>query len=268
MTIQSIRSLGGIGSILVALGALSSVFSVIRILFPISGALYSGLSLIGDVISFVSFIGFILFLVAMYNSSRQYNEHKIFNYILYGIIATIAAGLILGIVFALFFLGSFLGGSSFSTTTMSSSIPNSLEDSLAIFMPVFGLVGLIYIGFTVKSLNLLSAKSQVPLFNTAAKVFLIGAVVQIVMVTVFAILNFSLDMYSVLSLPGGIIQYLAWALLAMAFFKINMPPTPIVTSSTIYSSSSASTAQTKYCIHCGAANSPDMIYCVKCGKKQ
>ncbi|MGD6810997.1 MAG: zinc-ribbon domain-containing protein [Candidatus Bathyarchaeia archaeon] len=46
------------------------------------------------------------------------------------------------------------------------------------------------------------------------------------------------------------------------------------TTSTVTSSSAGTTysapetQQTKYCSYCGAENSSDALYCVRCGKKQ
>lgn len=263
MTIESDKNLGLTGSILVLLGVISSFLTIARYALPNSNMFLSGLTVVSGLFGLLSVVGWLLFFVAIYNFSKHYRERKIFDYILYGIIATIVAGVIVGVTFAVFSLGTIIG-SSLTSTAMTSSV----LDSFAVFMPFFSVIGLIYIVFKVKALNLLSAKSQVYLFNTSAKVFLTGAIVQIILGVIFVLLQFSFSMYNLFSVPAGLVQYVAWALLAKAFYSITPSSIPMAASPTVYPAASAVPNQTKYCIHCGAANSTDMVYCVKCGKKQ
>jgi uncharacterized membrane protein len=270
MTIQSGRNLGGTGAALVALGAVTSVFTIIRYLSPNSATLNSALSSIGAVISLLSLIGFILFLAAMLNFSRAFSEHKIFHYLLYGIILNIIAGAIASMIMLAFSLADI---ARIYAVISPTEIPAYLLGSVSVFMPVFGLVSLLYLVFAVKALNLLGIKSQVRLFNTAGKVFLAGTVVQIVAGVTLAVWTLtnpvSLSLYSLVFVPSGLVQSVAWALLAKSFFKIPQASTQTIEATTAnYSASYTVVGQTKYCIHCGASKSLDAVYCVRCGKKQ
>jgi uncharacterized membrane protein len=270
MTVQSGKTIGGTGAALVALGAVTSVFTIIRYLNPNSETLNSALSSIGAVISLLSLIGFILFLAAMLNFSRAYSEHKIFHYLLYGIVLNIIAGAIASMIMLAFSLADI---ARMYAVISPTEIPAYLLGSVSPFVPVFGLVSLLYLVFAVKALNLLSTKSQVQLFNTAGKVFFAAAALQIVAGMTLAIWTLtnsvSLSLYSLVFVPSGLVQSVAWALLAKAFFKIPEPPTQMVESAaSSYSSNYAVAGQTKYCIHCGAPNRPDAAYCERCGKKQ
>src|SRR5674476_478047 len=92
---------------------------------------------------------------------------------------------------------------------------------------VIGFVGLIYVIYSVKAFNLLANKSQVPLFRTAAKVLLAGSLLNIAIGVVFAALAYSgsasLNAFIVVAIPGGLVQDIAWLLLAIAFFRIKPP---------------------------------------------
>ncbi len=270
MSAQTDKNLGGIGSILVLLGVIGTIINVVR--YAYSSTLFiAGLSLVSGLFGLISFVGWLLFLVAMYNFSKYYNERRIFNYIVYGIVAAFVAAIIVGVAFALFALGSVLGSSSFPTAGVTS-----VFESLATFTPIFGAVGLVYIVFKLKALNLVSAKTQIPLFSKSALVFLVGAIVQIVVAIGLVIwassslTTISLYTFALVGLPSALIQYVAWAMLAKAFYSIKPSQIPVAAYSPVYPTSSASAVagQTKYCIYCGAANSPDITYCVKCGKKQ
>ncbi len=270
MSAQTDRNLGGIGSILVLLGVIGTIINVVRYAFP-STLLLAGLSLVSGLFGLLSFVGWLLFLVAMYNLSKYYNERRIINYIVYGFAAAFVAAIIVGVAFAMFAIGTILGSSSFPLTGTSS-----IFDSLGTFSPIFGVVGLVYIVFKLKALNLVSAKTQISLFSKSALVFVVGAIVQIAVsigLVIWAsasLTTISLFSLALVSLPGGLIQYVAWAMLAKAFYSIKPSQIPVAAYAPVYPSSSASAVagQTKYCIHCGAANSPDMTYCIKCGKKQ
>jgi uncharacterized membrane protein len=79
---------------------------------------------------------------------------------------------------------------------------------------------------------LLADKTGVYLFKRAAKIFVIGALVNIVAGVAFTVLalNFSIGFTTIalMVLPGGLVQYIAWVLVAMAFFRIKPSQTQIV----------------------------------------
>ena len=139
-------------------------------------------------------------------------------------------------------------------------------------VPVAGLVGLISIVYVMRSLNLLSYKSEVPLFRVGGKVLLASALVTIVIGIIFAVISAyistSYTAISIIGVPGGIIQEVAWILLAMAYFRIKPPPAPTQPLQTVPSTPSAVSGQVKYCTYCGVQNAVQAIYCTHCGQKQ
>ena len=113
LTIQTNRTLGGVGAVFSALGVVSTVSSVFLYGYPNSLAVTLPLALITGFVGLFSFVGFILFLIAMYGFSRDYNEHRIFNYLLYGFLATIVAAIVAVTVVVVIFL-----------TNLATLIPN------------------------------------------------------------------------------------------------------------------------------------------------
>ncbi len=96
----------------------------------------------------------------MYGISRDYNEHKIFNYLLYGFVATIVApviGTVVVAVVVLFNLASILPSLS-PATTVPSQVSTSLSSYIAPFLEIFSVVGVFWVVFKVKTLNLLKEK--------------------------------------------------------------------------------------------------------------
>ncbi len=262
--------LGGVGACLTLLGVISTVLTLVRYAYPDSSPANLAFSSVTSVVGLLAFVGFILFFVAMYGFSKDYGEHKMFDYILYGLIITIVAAVIAAVIMFAFFLANLtsifpnLGSQAPSPQATPAILP-----FMAPFLAVFGFISLINVVFTVLALNLLAVKSGVPLFRTSAKVFLAGAVVQIAAGIVFAVLaasgQVSIDMIALVAVPGGLVQYIAWALLAVSFFRITALPTQTGAPPNEYH---AVSGQVKYCPYCGAQNSPDTAYCVRCGKKQ
>jgi uncharacterized membrane protein len=269
VTIQTNRTLGGIGASLTVIGAVSSVSSLFRYAYPNSGMTNLAYSAISSIVGSLTFIGFILFFIAMYGFSKDYNEHKIFNYILYGIIVTIIAAVIVGVIaFIIIFanLGNIIPNFN-SSTNSPTQISDMMLNYLSPVVAIIGFVGLIYVIFNVKAFNLLADKSQVPLFRTAAKVLLAGSLLNIVVGVVFAALAYSgsasLNAFTVVAIPGGFVQDIAWLLLAIAFFRIKPPKTQSAAVTNIPLVS----RQLKYCSNCGASNQIDSTYCARCGQK-
>jgi uncharacterized membrane protein len=269
VTIQTNRMLGGIGAIFSVFGIVSTISSVLSYGYSNSTTANLPLLLITGSVGLFAFVGFILFLVAMYGFSRDYNEHKIFNYLLYGFVTTLVAaviGTVIVMIAFLFNLASILPSLS-PETTVPSQVSSSLVSSIAPFLEIFSVVGVIWIAFNVKALNLLRERSGVPLFRTAAFVLLAGAVVNVVIGTIFATLVYfgSIDYATFLlsAIPGGLTQYIAWAILAIAFFRIKSPPPPRMFLPNI----TINARQMKYCPNCGTPNQSNAAYCAQCGQK-
>jgi uncharacterized membrane protein len=153
------------------------------------------------------------------------------------------------------------------STTTPSQVSTSMLTFMSPFLAVFSFVGVIWVLFNVLAFRLLGEKSGVTLFRTGALVLLTGAVVNIGVGIMFALLMYwgSIDYTTFLlaAIPGGLVQNVAWVLLAMAFFRIKVPPLqPILPSSV-----SLATGQKRYCPNCGTPNQIDATFCSHCGQK-
>jgi uncharacterized membrane protein len=205
----------------------------------------------------------------MYGFSRDYNEHRIFNYILYGFLCTIVAAIIaVAIVVVIFLsnLGTIIPNLNQSTTT-PSQVSTSMSTFMSPFLTVFSFVGVIWVVFNVLAFRLLGEKSGVPLFRTGALVLLAGAVVNVGVGILLALLMYSgsIDYNTFLldAIPGGLVQDVAWVLLAMAFFRIKVPPDPPFSLSSV----APAAGQMTYCQNCGTPNQTDAAFCSRCGQK-
>jgi uncharacterized membrane protein len=250
------------------IGVISQASTIFRYVFPQSvGALiFAG---IGGLFGVLSFVGFLLFLVAMYGFSKDYQDHRIFSYLLYGIIITIVAAvvvLVILVIVILFNLTTLFPNLS-SSAPPSSQISSEMSRIFGFVFPLFSLVGIIWIAFNVKAFNLLSDKSNVPLFRTGAKVLIAGALVNIVIAIIFAVVvsfvTVPLNTLLALLTIGGLVQDVAWVLLAMAYFRIQVPTVPVQAAINIPPVS----GQVKYCTYCGAPNQLNALYCSHCGQK-
>jgi uncharacterized membrane protein len=202
MELQSTKTLGGIGALLMVLSPFLAVYSAI-----------------------LGLVGLILVLIAMKGLADYYKESGIFNNALYGVLSTIVGAIIFGI--AIFFtLVDFFRefGLDLETAWSDPTAISQLQfaDSVMFENIVDNLVGLfgsliiLFIFVVVaaiffrKSLTSLSEKTGVGLFGTTGLLLLIGAVLTIIAV-------------------GAILIWVATILLAVAFFSIKteqtqMPP--------------------------------------------
>jgi uncharacterized membrane protein len=227
LTIESNRILGAVAACLIAVGVVSQVAGVVSYSLQLSGmdlALLSAVSVLG----ILSFVGFILYLVAMHGFSKDYDENRIFDYVLYGFIIAIVVGIILAGVFIASVFSSMLSNFHVNNPPDPSQITSLVTKSVAPFLPAFGIAGLIYVVLSLLAFNLLADNSGVSFFRTGAKVLVAGAVLGVVLELVSAVL-FSVDSISygnvlVLSFPSVLVQDAAWALLAMAFLRIRPEP--------------------------------------------
>ena len=250
------------------IGVVSQASTVFGYLFPHStGALI--LTVAGGLFGVLSFVGLLLFLLAMYGFSKDYQDHRIFSYLLYGIIITIVAAVIvlaILVIVILFNLSTLFPNLS-SSAPPSSQISSEMSKIFGFVFPLFGLVGIIWIAFNVKAFNLLSDKSKVPLFRTGAKVLIAGAIVNIVIAIIFAVVSsyvaVSFNTLLALLTIGGLVQDVAWVLLATAYFRIQVPAAPVQAAINIPPVS----GQEKYCTYCGAPNQLNALYCSHCGQK-
>jgi uncharacterized membrane protein len=178
MTLESSKTLGGVGAILMFIG----VFPYIS---------YFGI---------IPLIGAILVLVALYGFARIYNESGIFNNALYGIIAGIVGvvlSIAIGIAIVLPNIKDFLmklypswNGSWSTISSLSGMTPNTSNIAFGDIIPFITAAIVVIVIFWVfaiiatilyrRSLKQLSAKTNVGLFSTAGLLLLIGAALIIV----------------------------------------------------------------------------------------
>jgi len=264
--------MGGIAACFILIGVVSQVTEVFQYALPSSSAAYLALSGISGIVGVLGLVGFLLFFIAMYGFSRDYGDHRIFSNLLYGLIIVIIAGVI-AVIFTIIIVLANISSiiPNFTSTPASpTQITTSTLSSIRPIFPVYAVIGLIWVAFNVRAFNLLADKSTVPLFRTGAKVLLAGAVLSIVISAVFAVVGSSLSLsYNtllILFIPGGLVQDVAWALLALAYFRIKPPAVSAVAPINVPQAPSVS-GQVKCCPYCGAPNPVDAFYCTRCGQK-
>ena len=167
MTIQTNRTLGGVGAIFSVLGVVSTVSSIFLYGYPNSTVVNLPLALISSFVGLFSFVGFILFLVAMHGFSRDYNEHRIFNYLLYGFLGTIVAAIIAGVivfVVVLLNISSIIPSLNHPTTT-PSQVSSSMLNFMSPLLAVFSFVGVIWVVFNVLAFRLLGKNCRTPVWH-------------------------------------------------------------------------------------------------------
>ena len=200
MTLESNKTLGGIGAILMFIGVHPYI----------------------NYYSIVELIGAILVLVALHGFARIYKESGIFNNALYGILAGIVGvvlAAVIGIAVILPNIKDFLlkvfpswNGNWQTLSSLSGMTPNTSNISFGDIIPfivaailviatlwVFAIISTFFVR---RSLKQLSARTNVGLFSTAGLLLLIGAVL---------IFLFGL---------GLLLMWIGVLLLAIAFFRI------------------------------------------------
>jgi uncharacterized membrane protein len=196
------------------------------------------------VLSAFSFAGIILFLVSMNHLSRYYNAPAIFKNVLYGFILSIITGIVF-IIVQFVYLSTLVASLPYESTAgfNAALFAQLIFTFIAIFAVSF-VISIITAVLYWRALTALAEKSGVESFKTAGLLYLIGAVLTIVVV-------------------GGVLIWIAWILLAMAFNSLK------TTSCTkgFTSQSMPSFGTQKFCPYCGAENYPDAIYCKNCGKQ-
>ncbi|TFH25679.1 DUF996 domain-containing protein [Candidatus Bathyarchaeota archaeon] len=203
MTLESSKTLGGIGAILMFIG-----------IFPYIS--YYGI---------VELIGAILVLTALYSLGNYYKDSGIFNNALYGIMAGIVgvvSAVAIGLAIVLPNIKDFLmtifpswNGDWSTISSLSGMTPNTSNIGIGDVIPFISAAIVIFVilwvfamiatFFVRRSLVRLSVKTNVGLFSTAGLLLLIGAFLVIVVGL------------------GLILMWVAALILAIAFF--NMKPT-------------------------------------------
>jgi uncharacterized membrane protein len=208
MTLESSRTLGGIGAILMFIGIIPyiSYFGIIEL------------------------IGLILVLVGLYGLGNYYHESGIFRNALYGVAAGIVGAVVAAVaVFAVVLSNItdlitqlYPGWTPGDWASIQGMTPNTSNlDPTALFPLIAGILvvfvvlwvfAIIATFFMRRSLKQVSNKSTVGLFGTAGLLLLIGAFLAIVFI-------------------GFILMWVAALLIAIAFFQLK-PGESIVSQQT------------------------------------
>lgn len=148
MSLESNRTLGGIGAILVA---------------------------VGSIVPIIGIVGIILVLIALKGLAEYYNENSIFQNALYGIIFYIIAVIVAAFVLIGAFFGGILAGPSMGAVlAFAGGVIIA-----AVIMFIFYVLGALYFK---RSFNVVSAKSGENMFNTAGLLLLVGAILTIIII--------------------------------------------------------------------------------------
>jgi uncharacterized membrane protein len=197
-------------------------------------------------------------MVAMHGFSQDYSERKIFDHVLNGFIFAFVATIIAAV------LGLFATVSIVLLFRSGSSSPLAFTTGVA--TAVLSLIQLCYIIFVNRGLNLLANKSGSNQLHEATKVFLAGAVTSVILSVAFTLIGLTglinSSAYTLVLVPGAVIQYVAWYYAAKGFLAIQPPVAPAQPYYAPYAS-----GQMRYCSNCGAQVQPSDVYCVRCGKK-
>jgi uncharacterized membrane protein len=204
MTLESSKTLGGVGSLLMVIS-------------PLTGYVGGGFG------GLLGLVGLILVLISVKGLADHYNDSNIFNNTLYGVIFTIIGGVA--------FVGAMIVGAAGFFSHLNIDVATLPTDPSAFsnfdwegainfdiimeFLVILVVAAVILFAFLVlsaifyrKSLNKLSEKTGVGLFGTTGMLILIGAILTIIAV-------------------GALILWVALILLTVAFFSIKPePPMP------------------------------------------
>jgi uncharacterized membrane protein len=145
VSLESNKTLGGVGAILLA-------------------------------IPFLSLVGIILVLIAMKGMGEYYNDDDIFKNALYGFIFGFVGVIALVAVILMFAFG-FAATSQIITSSRFAFTGLGLFILAFIILYVFSLIGAI---FYKKSLDILSKKSNESMFGTSGLILLIGAAIPVI----------------------------------------------------------------------------------------
>ena len=175
MTLESSKTLGGIGALLMFIG----VFPYIN---------YFGV---------LEIIGVILVLFALHGLADYYKEKGIFNHALYGALTVLVGGILAGALVVITVLTSLtdllkqvypgwngnwstLQGMTPDTSNLNLSTLGPLIAGIVAFLVLIWFVAIIASLFIWRSLKQVSNKSGTGLFGTTGLILLIGAIIPIV----------------------------------------------------------------------------------------
>jgi len=204
MTLESSKTLGGIGAILMFVGVLPTI----------------------NYIGIIEIVGLILVLFALRNLANYYREESIFRHALYGVAVAVVGAIIVGVLAVVVVLSSIkdlvtqlypgwngdwstLQGMTANTTNFDPTNIFPFIGGLLVVLVIAWVFALIASFFIYRSLKQVSSKSKIGFFGTAGLILLIGAIIPIV---------------------GLLLMWVSALILAIAFFTIKPQEKPIATT--------------------------------------
>jgi uncharacterized membrane protein len=203
MNLESSKTLGGIGAILMFAGILPTI----------------------NYIGIIEIIGLILVLIALRNLANSYREAGIFRHAVYGVAVAVVGAIIVGALAVAVVLSniknlvtqlypgwngdwSTLQGMTANTTNFDPTNIFPLIGGILVVLVITWVFAIIASFFIYRSLKQVSNKSNVGLFGTAGLILLIGAIIPII---------------------GLILMWVSALILAIAFFTLKTQEQPIAT---------------------------------------
>jgi uncharacterized membrane protein len=214
MTLESSKTLGGVGAILILVGTLATSYS------------YGVITLVGVILVFIALNGLANF----------YKERSIFSYAIYSLVAGIV-GVVASVAAILYIIfdtktftnlleklypnwngnwstiGSAISGHTAQTANITTGDITSIIGAVFLVLVILWVFAIVAAFFARRSLKTLSTKTSVGLFSTGGLLLLIGAFLTIIGI-------------------GFILMWIAALLIAIAFFQIKPQSEQPVTTMT------------------------------------
>ena len=201
MTIETSKTLGGIGAILLFIGVIPFV----------------------QYVAIIGIVGVILILFALHDFANVYKESGIFSNALFGVGVAVIGGVITAILAFAVVLSNlkdllmqiYPGWNGTDWSALQGMTPNSNIDPSAIYPLIGGLLVVLVVvwvfaiiaAFLIwRSLKQVSNKSSMGLFGTAGLILFIGAIIPVF---------------------GLILMWISALILAIAFFTLKVPQQPM-----------------------------------------
>lgn len=270
VALESNRTLGGAGALLMVLGSAFSLLSLVRYVYP---SLSLAVTVIGGLFAFLGFAGFIIFMVAMNGLANYYKDRAIFNNVLYALLSMIVGVVVAGVLAVVLILSSILrlGVVSGNPLPSPETILRDLIGSMIPVLFVAAVFAVIQAVFFWRAFNRLAAKSQVGLFRTSGLLFLAGAAVSVTVGLIGALLvlvgAISVSAMLGVGVVGGVVADAAWALVTASLFRIRAPARQTSPIQPALQTITPAARQVKHCSNCEGENPADAAYCTRCGQK-
>jgi uncharacterized membrane protein len=204
MTLESSKTLGGVGAILMFVGVLPTI----------------------NYLGIIEIVGLILVLFALRNLANSYREGGIFRHAIYGVAVAVVGAIIVGVLAVAVVLSnikdlvtqlypgwngdwSTLQGMTANTTNFDPTNIFPLIGGLLVVLVIAWVFAIIASFFIYRSLKQVSNKSNLGLFGTAGLILLIGAIIPLI---------------------GLILMWVSALILAIAFFTFKPQEESIATA--------------------------------------